>query len=68
MEMLSADTPPENSDSDRFPTLTCRPSASVSSDSSLGRNVFASIKKGIAISNDDQDCNDDGDNFQECVS
>src|SRR6266567_641545 len=49
MEMLSADTLPESSDSERFPTLTCRPSESVSSDSSFGRNVLASMKKGIAI-------------------
>src|SRR6267143_650062 len=33
IEILSAVTPPESSDRDRFPTFTCRPSASVSSDS-----------------------------------
>ena len=49
MEMSSAPTLPESSESERFPTLTCRPRAAVSSDSSLGRNAFASMKKGIAM-------------------
>src|SRR6266700_540525 len=49
MEMLSAEKLPENSERDRLPTLTGRPKASVSSDSSLGRKVFASIKNGIAM-------------------
>src|SRR5450755_2492531 len=49
IEMSSADTLPENSDSERFPTLTGRPSAVVRSVSSVGRKVFASMKKGIAM-------------------
>ena len=49
MEMLSAVTPPESSESERFPTFTCRPSASVSSDSRRGRNRLASMKKGSAM-------------------
>ena len=49
MEMSSAATLPVNSESERFPTLTGRPSAAVRSDSILGRKELASMKKGIAI-------------------
>ena len=49
MEISSAVTPPESSESERLPTLTDRPSAALRSDSSLGRKAFASMKKGIAM-------------------
>ena len=45
IEMSSAFTEPENSDSDRLPTLTCRPSAAVKSDSNSGRKELALMNK-----------------------
>src|ERR1700722_5140810 len=48
IEMLSALIAPDSSESERLPTFTSRPIAPVSSDSSLGRNVFTSMRNGIA--------------------
>src|ERR1700722_11202819 len=49
MAMLSATTLLERIDRLRLPTVTCRPSALVSSDSIFGRKLFAFISKGSAI-------------------
>src|SRR5260370_28441377 len=49
MEISSDVTCPESSERDRLPTLTCRPRAPLNSDSSFGRNEFASIKNGTMM-------------------
>src|SRR6185369_2484181 len=49
IERSSAETLPERIERLRLPTLTSRPSASVSADSSLGRKLFTLIRKGRAI-------------------
>src|SRR6202163_1155165 len=48
MEMSSAATLPESSDSDKFPTFTGLPNVALRSDSIFGRKLLASIKKGMA--------------------
>ena len=59
MEMLSAETVPENTEKLRFPTFTCRPSAAVNSDSSLGRKLFTFTRRGSTTPHHDQDANND---------
>src|SRR5450432_1199866 len=49
IERSSAETLPERIERLRLPTLTSRPSASVSADSSLGRKLFTLIRKGSAM-------------------
>src|SRR5690349_13935933 len=46
IDRSSAETLPDRMERLRLPTLTWRPSALVSSDSSLGRKLFTLIKKG----------------------
>src|ERR1700722_14950489 len=49
IEISSAFTAPENSESDKLPTFTGLPRASLNSDSSFGRKALASMNKGIRI-------------------
>src|SRR5580700_4020852 len=49
IEISSAFTAPENSESDKLPTFTGLPNASLNSDSSFGRNELASMNKGRRI-------------------